>query len=101
MTLLKRKAEVLAFIMIITRPHLSNYVRDLALASDNMTRINIELGKRGLLSLESGKTCQRFFHDCRWFGYLARYPILASVLTFRQVLTLRTSRRSIGHFYFQ
>ena len=35
-------------------------VGDLALASDNMTRINIELGERGHLSLESGKMCQHF-----------------------------------------
>ena len=36
-------------------------VGDLALAFDNMTRINIEFGERGHFSLESGKMCQHFF----------------------------------------
>ena len=45
MTLLKKKAENLAFIIILTRPHLS-MLGGLALSSDNITRINIELGER-------------------------------------------------------
>ena len=48
MTLLKKKAEVLALIIILPHPPSFN-VGDMALASDNMTRINIELGKGGLL----------------------------------------------------
>ena len=40
-------------------------VTDLALASDNMTWINIEYGNGGLISLESGKMCQPFSYDCR------------------------------------
>ena len=44
MTLLKKKAKVHAFIIILPSPHLS-MLGDLALASDNMTRINIELGE--------------------------------------------------------
>ena len=42
-------------------PPPSANVGDLALSSDNMTCINIELGKGGYFSLESGKMCQHFF----------------------------------------
>ena len=45
-------------------PHLS-MLGDQALASDNMTRINIELGEQGHFALKSGKMCHFFFHDCR------------------------------------
>ena len=60
MTLLKKKAEVLVLIIILPLPHLT-MLGDLALASDNTTRINIELGKRGYFSLESGKMCKHLF----------------------------------------
>ena len=47
-------------------PHLS-MLGDQALASDNMTPINIELGNEDHFSLKSGKMCQHvFFHDCRY-----------------------------------
>ena len=44
--IVQQKAEVLAFIIILSRPHQINVGRS-GKASDNMTRINIALGERG------------------------------------------------------
>ena len=46
-------------------PSPSVNVGDLAMASDNMTWINIDLGERDHFPLELGKMCQHFFHDYR------------------------------------
>ena len=47
-------------------PSPSLNVGDLALTSDNMTRINIELGETGVIFLLNQVKCDNiFFHDCR------------------------------------
>ena len=61
MSLLKRKAEVLAFYHNPS-PSPSVNVGDLALASDNTQVVStLNWGNGGYFSLESGKTCQHFF----------------------------------------
>ena len=59
MTLLKKKAKVLSLTKIFPRPNLS-MLGDLALASENITQIKIELGEQDFL--KSGDT---FFHDSK------------------------------------
>ena len=60
MTLLKKKAEVLAFIIILPHLHLS-MSGGLALASDNMTRINIKFGGTGVTFLLNQIKCVNIF----------------------------------------